>query len=306
MVKTETKDRAQILEDQNDRQSRKRARDEAHVAHLEIIATKTKTYLTHLDERDQRQVDLITRLTHQVNRLERLVLGDGTQTSPLGDSDVLALPAEVLTQLAILKCLENPLQEIASDANQPEPQFLGLSAMALMNMPDEFLGVFGLRETVARWTTRIWADNSEVEDRPVLEKQAALVNPAPWEPPYADNSTDSGPKDKPDDLDHVAFGTSGNDQHSSHRPIEFKEMQAAYFAWRDRECPFVPHTSEREQWLKEARFPYTGLLWRLSYEKAETQPDYGMTHWNMTFTSNDGRTLVGLLVRPRPSRDRAA
>ncbi|MBJ6127534.1 hypothetical protein [Microvirga splendida] len=306
MVKTETKDRAQILEDQNDRQSRKRARDEAHVAHLEAITAKTSTYWTHLDERDQRQVDLIARLTHQVNRLERLVLGDGTQTSASGASNVLTLPAEVLTQLVTLKCLENPSREVASDANQPEPRFLGLSAMDLLNMPDEFLGVFGLRETVARWTTRIWADESEVEDRPVLEEQAALVNAAPWEPPYADNSTDSGPKDKPDDLDHVAFGTSTNDQLSGHRPIEFEKMQAAYSAWRDRDCPFGPHTRERGQWLKDAQFPYAGLLWRVSYEKAETQPDHGMIHWNMTFTSDDGRTLVGLLVRPRPARDRAA
>lgn len=306
MVKTETKDRAQILEDQNDRQSRKRARDEAHVAHLEAVTAKTSTYLTHLDERDQRQVDLIARFTEQVNRLERLVLGDGTQTSASGASNVLTLPAEVLTQLVTLKCLENPLQEVASDADQPEPRFLGLSAADLLNMPDEFLGVFGLRETVARWTTRIWADESEVEERPIPEEQAALVNPAPWEPSYADNFTASGPKDTPDDLDHVAFGTSANDQPSSHRPIEFEEMQAAYFAWRDRECPFGPHTQERGQWLNEARFPYVGLLWRVSYEKAETQPDHGMIHWNMTFTSDDGRTLVGLLVRPRPSRDRAA
>jgi hypothetical protein len=306
MAKTETKDRAQILEDQNDRQSRKRARDEAHLAHLEAIAASTTTYLAHLDERDQRQVDLIARLTDQVSRMEKLVLGSGTQASVSGASEVLALPAEALTQLATLKCLENPLQEIAPDADQPEPQFLGLSAIDLLSMPNEFLGVFGLRETVARWKTLIWADESEVEKLPVPEEQAVPLSPAPWERPSADNLTGSAPKDKPELSGYVHSGTSAKDQLSSHRPIEFEEMQAAYFAWRDQECPFVPHTRKRQQWLKEAQFPYVGLLWSVGYEKAETQPDDGMVHWKMTFTSNDGRMLVGLLVRPRPSRDRAA
>jgi hypothetical protein len=268
------------------RQRRKAKRDKAKIESFEEIRASATPIVDTLNEYGPVLRDVVSLL--------KQALFEGEAGTPgSGSPEVFVLTSQAVDQLALLKRLDDPSQNNALGSDEPQVRFLGLTALQWREMPDELLGVFGLRGTVARWKAKKEASVDEVGKLSDSARQALPIDPASQERANAHSPTGGALKITSERLEDASLTTSIAERFSSPEPIDFSLMSKAYIAWRTEECPSGLSSEERTQWLRRNKFPYSGLLWVRESKEIEARPADGMRRYLVTFRSGDGHEVTG-------------
>ncbi|WP_414476442.1 hypothetical protein [Microvirga sp. M2] len=298
--KPRTKEQEEIKKKQDAlRQQKLRERKEAKIATAEKIRASATPIVDTLTEYGPVLRDLLSLVKQAILEGTAEMLGP---SSP----EVFVLPSNDVTQLALLKHLNDPSQDNPLASDKPEIRFLGLSPLQWQEMPDELLSVFRLRETVARWKAARGASRREFDELAGSEAHATSLGRVPQERPNADSYLGVAPEDTPEISDCSSFETDEKDNISSPDPIKFEHMRAAYVDWREITCPYGTGTLERREWERTIKFPYKERLWSVRYETLEVRPKEGTGTRRMSFISDKGPCVVGEIVSPLTTPARAA
>jgi hypothetical protein len=281
------------------RQGRKAKRDKAKIESFEEIRASATPIVDTFNEYGPVLRDV-------VSLLKQALLEGEAGTPESGSPEVFVLTSQAVDQLALLKRLNDPSQNNALGSDEPQIRFLGLTALQWQEMPDELLGIFGLRGTVAKWKARTGASVGEVGKLSAPVGQALPIDPAPQEGPNADRPTGGALKDTSELSEHASLTTSIAERFSNPEPIDFSHMSEAFIAWRTNECPSELSREERPQWLRRNKFPYAGLLWVKESKVIEERPADGMRRYLVTFRSADGHEVTGETQFSSPPKGQAA
>ncbi len=281
------------------RQGRKAKRDKAKIESFEEIRASATPIVDTFNEYGPVLRDV-------VSLLKQALLEGEAGTPGSGAPEVFVLTSQAVDQLTLLKRLDDSSQSNALGSDEPQLRFLGLTALQWQEMPDELLGVFGLRGTVARWKARTGARVNEVGKLSDPVRQALPIDPAPQERANAHNPTGGALTGTSGPSEHASLTTSIAERSSSPEPINFSDMSEAFIAWRTNECPSELSREERPQWLRRNKFPYAGLLWVKESKVIEERPADGMRRYLVTFRSADGHEVTGETQWSSPPKGQAA
>jgi hypothetical protein len=296
-TKTEEQKEKEKVQARN-RQGRKGKRDKAKIESFEEIRASATPIVNTFNEYGPVLRDVLS-------LLKQALLEGEAGTPGSGSLEVFVLTSQAVDQLALLKRFDDPSQNNALGSDEPQIRFLGLTALQWQEMPDELLGVFGLRGTVARWKARKGPRVDEVGKLSDPVRQALPIDPAPQEPANAHSPTGGALNYTSEFLEDACLTTSIAERFSSPEPIDFSNMSKAYIAWRTEECPSGLSREERTQWLRRNKFPYAGFLWARESKEIEARPADGMRRYLVTFRSADGHEVTGETQWPSQPKGQA-